>query len=157
MLRQACRATVARTLVLGLSVNLTACAPQVISLRSYTAPGDPTQTAADLVRGQFEYARFEAGPGDVQLNELYTPDPDLKQLARAWPRDHDLLELVVGFCVDVRGRVEGATVLKESGVEAIDALFVSAVKKWRFKPFLRDGATVASCTCSSFTLRSSRR
>ncbi|MEZ5329738.1 MAG: TonB family protein [Verrucomicrobiales bacterium] len=52
----------------------------------------------------------------------------------------------VMIAIDARGRVSSATVNRSSGHTELDKAAIAAVKKWTFKPALKNGSSIASKT-----------
>src|SRR5262249_39882921 len=54
--------------------------------------------------------------------------------------------LAVEVCVGVEGQVSSAKMLKSSDYDEANDAVLAAIRKWRFRPYLTDGAPNAVCT-----------
>jgi TonB family protein len=60
--------------------------------------------------------------------------------------------VAIKVCVDARGRVESATVLKSSGYPAYDQhLRTTIVGTWRYRPYLVNGTAMPVCAAVTLT------
>lgn len=92
----------------------------------------------------------------VMANQIYTPDPDPKDLAATqtglFSKESGASK--ISFCVDTRGRTTDIAVAEPFPNDPkIDDICMAAVGKWRFKPFRIDGESKAVCSEISFALR----
>ncbi|MCA9681271.1 MAG: TonB family protein [Myxococcales bacterium] len=87
---------------------------------------------------------------------IYLPDPDQAALVdtKAARFDKSSGTTVVGFCVTTSGATtEIQTVKAFPGDPAIDRIIREAVARWRFRPWLVDGAAVAVCSERTFKIK----
>ncbi|EDM75507.1 hypothetical protein PPSIR1_31538 [Plesiocystis pacifica SIR-1] len=103
--------------------------------------------ARPAVEPRFDLA---AGPPDVPVQAVYTPDPDPRRLADT-AAALGMLEprSVVEFCVATNGKTTRLRVV-ESHDPDVDLALVATIAKWRFKPALRDGEPVEACLRETF-------
>ena len=86
----------------------------------------------------------------------HAPDPDVAALqqtkaARFLKSDGTV---VIGFCVDTRGKTTDVEVLESfPGDPGVDAILLETVATWRFEPFLVDGRPMNTCSQKTFKLR----
>lgn len=52
----------------------------------------------------------------------------------------------VTLCIDTRGRVSSARVVKSTGFDAYDARLLSEMRAWRYKPYTVNGRAAPACT-----------
>lgn len=78
-------------------------------------------------------------------------DRDPQPLARIQPeypaqafRAHEEGTVVVRVDVDARGKPTNADIARRSGSRELDRAAVDAVRRWQFKPALKDGKAIAS-------------
>ena len=48
-------------------------------------------------------------------------------------------------CVDEAGRVQSVTPIQSSGAPAVDDLWTETMRRWRFRPWVREGRALAFC------------
>jgi hypothetical protein len=124
-----------------------ACAPITIKPSPVVVVLAPPNPAASLTRpgevgGQLFIGADEAWKllaVDVQREPAALPVPFRLR------RPGTYLWAVFRFCARVDGSLSTATMLR-SADRLVDADWMSAVRRWRFKPLLRDGAPRAFCS-----------
>ena len=95
----------------------------------------------------------------VMARAVYTPDPDIDQLARTstglMRRGSGVNK--TGFCVDTNGKTVDVTTHKRyPGDPAVDRICRDTVATWRFKPFLVGGKPTKVCSTVRFDIRFER-
>lgn len=108
-----------------------------------------------------ESARFPEGAlvrplSEVVVHAIYSPDPDAKQLQQTKAARFDRADgtSMVAFCVDTDGSTSDIhTVQKFPEDPLVDQIIRDTVTRWRFRPFVVDGAAVKVCTEKQFLLR----
>lgn len=107
-----------------------------------TAPVVPEATAP---------ARHRPTRGTGQIQPVRGSDRDPQPIARTQPdyppqafRNHEEGTVLVRVDVDANGTATNADVVKRSGSRDLDRAAMDAVRKWQFKPALKDGKAIAS-------------
>lgn len=133
--RQASQRAAFLTLALA---GLAACAST--SARS----GGPSVRVHRIVLGNPEIQKTSAS-GDAPAMLIYGPAPEPP---RWGPRLATVEVVDVNYCIDETGRARD--VVPVSGREELLPISVDAVRRWRAKPALEGGKTVASCWTARF-------
>jgi hypothetical protein len=108
-----------------------------------------------------EPARFPEGAvvrdlSEVMEHAVYSPNPDQKELQQTKAARFDKADgaAMVAFCVDTQGVTSDIhTVQKFPGDPQVDKVLRDTIARWRFKPFIVDGAIAKVCTERRFVLR----
>ncbi len=117
---------------------ITACGPTATSTPGESPPAEP-----------------EPAPTSVMAHAIYAPNPDQKALqdtvaARFHKSDGSV---VIGFCIDVHGRVGDLEVVESfPGDPMVDEILLETVATWRFEPFTVDGRPIKTCSQKTFNL-----
>ncbi|OJW67110.1 MAG: hypothetical protein BGO57_02850 [Sphingomonadales bacterium 63-6] len=108
--------------------------PTPVSVAPPAPPAPPAQPAARAVA--------PAGPadgGDLSANLISAKPPSYPVEAR---RKREQGTVVLAVLLSTLGDVVEISVARSSGYERLDKAALSAVRKWRWAPFKRDGAPV---------------
>ncbi len=62
----------------------------------------------------------------------------------------------VKYCISVRGAVSRLELLKSSGYPAYDSTILTAMRQWRYRPFLVNGQPTPVCSAATFVYRMPR-
>lgn len=123
-----------------------------------TNPGDGTgQPCFGLHCGTSKKA--DAAPTEVEFSALRClacADPDraaLRKTAASMQRREGTV--VVRFCVDVDGRVDGRSikVKRSHGDAAVDRITTAAIERWRFSPMKVGNQPRRACSSTTFNIR----
>ncbi|MCA9695193.1 MAG: hypothetical protein KC636_36780 [Myxococcales bacterium] len=91
---------------------------------------------------------------DLADYALYTPQPKREELEAARGADTpDVVRAFIGVCVNAQGKVERAAPLLKGREPALTKLLVQTVKKWRYKPYMKDGKPVQVCFYQPFEIK----
>ncbi len=101
----------------------------------------PPDTPASVVVARSSLVRVA---GD---QNIIPDDDDRIRLGQA---HIDRITAALVYCLDETGRVTTDYVARSSGLPRYDELLASAVKNWRFQPFLTDGAAIPVCSTAIF-------
>jgi TonB family protein len=85
---------------------------------------------------------LDVGPGIAPPKAIFSPDPDYPESARK-NKIHGTC--VLGLTVDECGRVRDVHVTRSTD-KRLDQNAIEAVKRWAFKPAMKDGKPVAVFT-----------
>lgn len=87
----------------------------------------------------------------VATHALEIPEPPRAEI-RQQPaiQRGERLSLAVAFCVDGQGRAVRVTVSRSSGDAALDGLVRQTVERWKFEPFVFNGAPRVVCSEAPF-------
>ena len=86
-------------------------------------------------------AVIDVGPGVSPPRPIFSPDPDYPLAARQGK--HKVQGIcVLGLTVDERGSVHDVHITRSLD-KRLDQNAIDAVKKWKFKPAMKDGKPVA--------------
>jgi TonB family protein len=103
--------------------------------KALTAPELPTCSPRPSVP-------LDVGPGIAPPRAIFSPDPDYPESARK-RKIHGTC--VLGLTVDECGRVHDVHITRSED-KRLDQNAIEAVKRWTFKPAMKDGKTVAVFT-----------
>ena len=109
------------------------------------------QNAAHAPVERTEILATELSTQRVSGDSNIFPADAVKEQFRADRRGQ--VEVPIKLCVDLLGRVSSVEVLSSSGHLAYDLDLMNAVAAWRYRPFVRDGESVAVCAVVKFLYR----
>jgi TonB family protein len=93
----------------------------------------------------------EVGPGITPPHPVFTPDPEYPESFRKGK--HKIQgTCVLGLTVDKEGLVQGVHVTRSLD-KRLDQNAIDAVKRWKFKPAMRDSKPVAVLTSVELDFR----
>ena len=130
-------------LAAGTAAELRACDPNA---GPPSSPREPARFPEDAIVRPLS---------EVMDHAVYSPDPDHKDLQQTKAARFDRADGVstVAFCVATDGTTSDIhTVQKFPGDPMIDTIIRDTIARWRFKPFVVDGAAAKVCTEKQFKL-----
>jgi TonB family protein len=104
----------------------------------WPAPETTAPTAATTSAGGFDDRAYRIGNGVSAPVPIYQPEPEYSQEARKAKLEGTVM---LSLVVDENGKAQNIRVTKSLG-HGLDEKAVEAVKKWRFKPSMKDGKPV---------------
>jgi protein TonB len=78
----------------------------------------------------------------AEPDDRYRNRPPIYPYAAAQRGEHGEVRLIIH--VSANGLAAGADIAESSGIPALDQAALDAVRRWRFKPALRDGQAIPS-------------
>jgi protein TonB len=91
---------------------------------------------------------------EVLQQAVYSPTPDIAKLAAArTPRTPNPLEILVGFCITTAGKTTEIRVVGDDPDPAVTKVVLDTIAKWRFKPFIVDGAAIKTCSGKNYAIQ----
>ena len=108
------------------------------------SPGFASQQEKAKTTTASQDVAVEVGPGVTPPHPIFTPDPDYPESLRK--SKHKIQgTCVLGITVDKEGRVRDVRVT-HSLDKQLDKNAIDAVKRWKFKPAMKDGKPIAVLT-----------
>jgi len=104
----------------------------------------------DLTGGDDE---FGAGEVDQEPTASSTFDPQVPTSVKKKLTGRGSVEVLVGGLVDETGVVVEVSIKRSSGIAALDEAALKALKRWKFKPAIRDGRRAKAHINQPFSFR----
>lgn len=132
----------AEVIVPPVKVNLATSAPVAAAVQRAPDPPTPAPAAPSAPAPAAPAAAAGNGPVKANLNSnlLSAPSPVFPMSSR---RKHESGVVILRVVVGEDGRVDEISVQRSSGFPALDEAALTAVRKWRWSPTIKDGRPTA--------------
>jgi TonB family protein len=118
--------------------------PQTSDAPSPAVDESPEPAASEVPR---KVVPVHLGPGIIRPVATYREPLDWKKLQSIRPRSAPIYEAIIG----ADGSVETIKVIRSAGPEA-DEVLMSGLRRWRFKPALKEGKPVPAYFTFTFNI-----